>query len=972
MTSIYALLIAIDDYPIEQHRLAGCINDLKAFEAYLTNTSSTDSFQHINIKTLINQEATRENTINAFDFFLEAEDQDQCLLYFCGHGSRSPAPADFWHLNPDQMNESILCWDSRLDGGRDLIDKELSYLIWKVTNNRSINLVVIMDCCHSGSNTRTPGQKARMATPSTTTIQATDYLGYSTYKTIHTAQGTEATPPVGNYIHLAAAKNNETAKELQIDSIPRGVFTYSMLEVLKQTDHILSYGELVNRIAVKIRGKVNNQSPQVSTVTPGHLKLPFLGGMQPQLYSWLISHHPVHGWVVGAGAIHGLIASSSNKATLLQLENHREKAIRVTQVFPAQSKISGMDGFAKDQSFRARLISKRVSQLKIALEENHLLETIHQLLDEQKNEYIQIVDSTDSPRFSVGATTDGYQLSASVPDSTAFSVLSTNGHSRDATLHFISKIELIAKWHQLLELTNPTSRIGSKELKIELFKIIDPGNHEDNAAVQSLNWLLPDPFEYIELNGWQNPAFQLKITNTGTRTLWVSALYLSTDYSITNQLLAKQELSAGTSVWLTDIYEGYPYRTIPLQVDDLFFDAGLNTITDYIKIIASTVEIDTEGYNQEQLFDQSEALSINRGMGRRKPSQQADWATREIELRIIRNEPPKKIIKPPTPVERTVTSSRPKHKKPPTTRPPVSVKSDFNPSSEKQYEGLPEELLTSNRQGSPKSVDCSIYATPSAAVGDEVLIQVWLHLPDQHDAVESKATSFDEEATQRAFQSLSLALEENDALTLVLTSRGIQLDEASQQIRWNGGIQSAQFFAFIPENFAKNKAIFTLRVFKDDLPIGHLKFIIKISKAAIVVPPKQVLGTEAKLYKKAFISYASKDRNEVLKRVQMLDKLGISFFQDLINLNAGERWEQKLYENIADADLFLLFWSTAAKESTWVLKELQYAISLKQNQDDHPPVIQPVPIEGPPIVYPPKELGHMHFNDRILYFIVKE
>ena len=93
---------------------------------------------------------------------------------------------------------------------------------------------------------------------------------------------------------------------------------------------------------------------------------------------------------------------------------------------------------------------------------------------------------------------------------------------------------------------------------------------------------------------------------------------------------------------------------------------------------------------------------------------------------------------------------------------------------------------------------------------------------------------------------------------------------------------------------------------------------------------------------------------------------------DVISLKPGESWEPALYDKINDCDIFLLFWSSNSKASKWVIKELRHAIALKNGDDKAAPIIQPIPIEGPPIVYPPEELGHMHFNDKILYFVSKE
>ncbi|HWT48970.1 MAG TPA: TIR domain-containing protein, partial [Mycobacterium sp.] len=68
-------------------------------------------------------------------------------------------------------------------------------------------------------------------------------------------------------------------------------------------------------------------------------------------------------------------------------------------------------------------------------------------------------------------------------------------------------------------------------------------------------------------------------------------------------------------------------------------------------------------------------------------------------------------------------------------------------------------------------------------------------------------------------------------------------------------------------------------------------------------------------------------------------------------------------------DLFLLFWSSAAKKSRWVLKEVNYALERHRGNELALPEILPVIIEGPPPVPPPPELAYLHFNDRMIYFM---
>jgi hypothetical protein len=197
------------------------------------------------------------------------------------------------------------------------------------------------------------------------------------------------------------------------------------------------------------------------------------------------------------------------------------------------------------------------------------------------------------------------------------------------------------------------------------------------------------------------------------------------------------------------------------------------------------------------------------------------------------------------------------------------------------------------------------------------------------------------------------------------------VDQPVQHLVWNGEPESVQFEVRVPENRKPGTVIGTLTISHDSIPLGHIKF--KLTVVAAQEQPRsrtaEEVGLSAHRYRKAFISYASADRAEVLKRVQMLRQVGIDFFQDLLDLEPGSRWEKELYRHIDESDLFLLFWSRAARESDWVLKEVRYA--LQRKGDDHlaAPEIKPVVIEGPPPPAPPQELAHLHFNDYLIYFI---
>ncbi|MBA3746468.1 MAG: toll/interleukin-1 receptor domain-containing protein, partial [Solirubrobacterales bacterium] len=132
-------------------------------------------------------------------------------------------------------------------------------------------------------------------------------------------------------------------------------------------------------------------------------------------------------------------------------------------------------------------------------------------------------------------------------------------------------------------------------------------------------------------------------------------------------------------------------------------------------------------------------------------------------------------------------------------------------------------------------------------------------------------------------------------------------------------------------------------------------------------PAAAPVGEGAARYRSAFLSYASEDRDAVIRGAQMLRSVGIAFFQDVVDLDPGERWEQRLYAEIGRNDLFLLFWSRAAKGSDWVRREALYALDCRSEDQDRPQ-IKPIILERPPSD-PWPELAHLHFADPLAYFV---
>jgi hypothetical protein len=265
---------------------------------------------------------------------------------------------------------------------------------------------------------------------------------------------------------------------------------------------------------------------------------------------------------------------------------------------------------------------------------------------------------------------------------------------------------------------------------------------------------------------------------------------------------------------------------------------------------------------------------------------------------------------------------------------------------------------------------CSIFAPAHVHPGGCVLVQVFAHSPGDAQQVDKLATTFDSETVLRATRFLDHGVARGSQLAFQLTVPNAIVDETVPKLMWRGTPESVQFVVKIPENIGETNLVGTVLVSQNGVPFGDVKFLIRVVTAEEPVAasgggPKQ----RWKRYRFAFISYASPDRAEVLKRVQMLQRVSIEFFHDLLSLEPGERWAKQLYKNIDKSDVFFLFWSTAAKNSEWVMKEVRYAIQRKAGDEFAHPEIVPVIIEGPPPVPPPPELQHLHFNDRLIYLI---
>lgn len=273
-------------------------------------------------------------------------------------------------------------------------------------------------------------------------------------------------------------------------------------------------------------------------------------------------------------------------------------------------------------------------------------------------------------------------------------------------------------------------------------------------------------------------------------------------------------------------------------------------------------------------------------------------------------------------------------------------------------------------------LQCTAFAPYTVARGDSFLVQVFAHLASQSRRLAALARRADPEAAKRDSVELDAAVAPGDELIFELSIPGLEVREPSAlSLVWRGRPAAVKFDVAVPADCAAGSVTASVNVYRLSVPVGRLAFKLRVAPsqaAAPAPPPEPAREQRFDRYRYAFISYASEDRAEVLRRIQVLPLVEIDYFKDVIDLDPGARWERELYREIDKCDVFFLFWSRAARDSEWVRREVLYALEHRRGEDGQAPAIKPVIIEGPPPVPPPDELKGLHFNDKIMYFIFVE
>jgi hypothetical protein len=153
-----ALLVGINQYPQEQDRLEGCVNDVYLMSAVLQECG----FPAGSIRVCLDERATTAGITDRLKWLLDdPRDGDERVFYFSGHGARI---ADYGErMEPDRQMETLVPWDFDWTRERAIVDDQIFSLYSQLPYDT--RFAMILDCCHSGGLHRQGGAKVRGLNP---------------------------------------------------------------------------------------------------------------------------------------------------------------------------------------------------------------------------------------------------------------------------------------------------------------------------------------------------------------------------------------------------------------------------------------------------------------------------------------------------------------------------------------------------------------------------------------------------------------------------------------------------------------------------------------------------------------------------------------------------------------------------------------------------------------------------------------
>jgi hypothetical protein len=279
-------------------------------------------------------------------------------------------------------------------------------------------------------------------------------------------------------------------------------------------------------------------------------------------------------------------------------------------------------------------------------------------------------------------------------------------------------------------------------------------------------------------------------------------------------------------------------------------------------------------------------------------------------------------------------------------------------------------------------VDCSVFASPEIRSFQKFTIQVLLHERGELIRAARMAQGNDGCTNRRGFASLATQIPRGSIVEVFAESDYFSIIDPLQQVRWDGLPVCVPITFELLSKPGVVLALSRLYVSLNDMLIGELSFAITIASALLNRTREterskermggdeapicdgsslKPVGVESTTYARAFISYARKDFEQASLFAQGLAEHRIQLCMDVTTFEPGDDWAHGIEDQIKNADVFYLIWSSNAAASKWVNREAEFAVRLNEASGRRKPRIKPITLERPS-PRPPDFLSRFHFD----------
>ncbi len=567
MKNIYALLVGIDNYPPPTPKLGGAKSDVNKIKNYL---EANFKEQPVHLKILLDQDATYANFVENFRNHLgQAGEHDVVWFHYSGHGSRQFSAPEFAEVNSGGRDETLVLYDSR-PSGNDFADKEMAVLLSELSA-KNPHIIVTLDCCHSGSGTRSADEFVKRLSVDREDKRTIDsYLnGFYKSRSVHDI-------PKSKYILFAACNRFQSAKESFTGG---GLFTENLIQTLDKSNKDISYARLMVKLRQGVVKMKWDQDPQLELVGDINSYTRFLDGSVTNEAPRFAVSFTEEGWTLEAGQILG-INEEVNLAIYPDQSNEILTKAKVLKSSAHRSILAEVDQLNKESKYWAVPLNLPAIPFEVGLKvSDQFLDFFLKQAQNFLNVKLNHPAESDDP-FVLNQSKNFIEFTNATTNEILFKTNTSLDPSKieQSNMDLLKKIDQIGIWTRFFTLQNNKTMLSleSCTITVEIMK-------EDQ--------LIQYPPGEIKLkSGDARVPYKLWIQNKFTQPLHFSLIYLSDHYGATplkNDPLEKSD--SPTLFW-----GGKP--------DDVFMILpGQPSSSDSFLIIISTEHTDEFNFTLEEM-----------------------------------------------------------------------------------------------------------------------------------------------------------------------------------------------------------------------------------------------------------------------------------------------------------------------------------------------------------------------------------